>query len=385
MAMVRFSVRSVDRELQRVKNDREPQFGGRAEFDARWRIDALPAPDLIVGDDEPALLARERAGRRSEVAQGFPIGELTFHDVLVAGPSGLVIDTDAREIWVGQVLGWSWDALCRFLRKNYDAVIDEDEQVVEIEERRLHAFRRLDDLYLLSTPGFSVYGHWLIDILPRLSTARALDVPAAHLAAPVLTEWQQTFGRLFAYNLTERVKLRPGRMFHVERLVLPTHIKQNQWLDRAAANATWAELADALRDQPLGEDLDPEAYGDRLYVSRKNWKHGRALSNAEEVEAHLRRRGFSVVHPEELSLRAQMEIFARARRVIGEDGSGMHNTIFSPPGCHLTVLNMHRVNIFHASIANAREHHLSYLQTEPDGEHWYLPIPTLDRHLADWP
>ncbi len=64
-------------------------------------------------------------------------------------------------------------------------------------------------------------------------------------------------------------------------------------------------------------------------------------------------------------MQAQAQLFSEAAIVIGEDGSGLHNTIFSAPGTRVICLNFGRTNIFHASIAAIRAHKLAYLQANP--------------------
>ena len=49
------------------------------------------------------------------------------------------------------------------------------------------------------------------------------------------------------------------------------------------------------------------------------------------MEACAADRGFEIVCPEELSLEEQVALFAGTGLVIGEYGSGLHNTLFSPP------------------------------------------------------
>ena len=127
-----------------------------------------------------------------------------------------------------------------------------------------------------------------------------------------------------------------------------------------------ALLDDARRVVEVWDlEEDVSAYGSRLYVSRAKWSGGRTLANGPEIEQALADRGYSVIHPETLSLRAQVEVFSRAERILGEDGSGLHNSIFAAPGLHVTVLNVDRTNNFHASIANVRGQHVSYLASEP--------------------
>ncbi|MGC4106921.1 MAG: glycosyltransferase 61 family protein [Thermomicrobiales bacterium] len=81
-------------------------------------------------------------------------------------------------------------------------------------------------------------------------------------------------------------------------------------------------------------------------------------------------RGYTAVRPETLSLPAQARLFRAARIVLGEDGSGLHNIIFSEPGCALGVISVpDRINLWHLGLCQAMRHRISYVGAEiaPDG------------------
>ena len=70
----------------------------------------------------------------------------------------------------------------------------------------------------------------------------------------------------------------------------------------------------------------------RLFVSRRQWgNNSRTLVNAEMVERRLEAAGFEAVFPEELPIDEQVRLFAQAGTIVGEYGSGLHNSIFCPP------------------------------------------------------
>jgi capsular polysaccharide biosynthesis protein len=57
------------------------------------------------------------------------------------------------------------------------------------------------------------------------------------------------------------------------------------------------------------------------------------MSNEEEIEAALARLGFAIVYPQDLTFDQQVEIFSRARVVVGQHGAGLTNAAFASPGC----------------------------------------------------
>lgn len=84
---------------------------------------------------------------------------------------------------------------------------------------------------------------------------------------------------------------------------------------------------DAIREDLIGPDVAPD--GVPIYLSRTHLQHDRHATLGEvALEARLAARGIRVVHPQELPLAEQIGAVARARDVIGFDGSAMHLTIF---------------------------------------------------------
>jgi capsular polysaccharide biosynthesis protein len=66
----------------------------------------------------------------------------------------------------------------------------------------------------------------------------------------------------------------------------------------------------------------------RIFVSRAKVERRRLL-NEHELYPGLTRRGFSIIHPETLSLTEQVDVFRAARDVAGVHGAGLVNTVWS--------------------------------------------------------
>ncbi|WP_187794447.1 glycosyltransferase family 61 protein [Paracoccus amoyensis] len=64
----------------------------------------------------------------------------------------------------------------------------------------------------------------------------------------------------------------------------------------------------------------------RFYLSRQ--KSTRADSYEEQLQCELEKRGFLIIHAQELSVREQVELFASASCIIAPHGAGLANTIF---------------------------------------------------------
>jgi capsular polysaccharide biosynthesis protein len=67
---------------------------------------------------------------------------------------------------------------------------------------------------------------------------------------------------------------------------------------------------------------------ERNFVSRAKVERRRLL-NEHELYPGLTRRGFSIIHPETLSLTEQVDVFRAARDIAGVHGAGLVNAVWS--------------------------------------------------------
>ena len=89
--------------------------------------------------------------------------------------------------------------------------------------------------------------------------------------------------------------------------------------------------ANALQGQPA------PTVDQSVYISRRD-AVSRPLINNAELEASLLQSGFDIVATGEMTLRAQIALFANAKIVVGQHGAGLINAIFCEPGAVLIEL-----------------------------------------------
>jgi capsular polysaccharide biosynthesis protein len=152
-------------------------------------------------------------------------------------------------------------------------------------------------------------------------------------------------------------------------LLVPTTSCAYGLLDGTSCQKAWSKLSQKLAytHSECSSDLPtPE----RIFVSRRNWKGNakRPLKNFAEVEERFIAAGFAVVSPEKLCFSDQRKLFAGAKIIAGEDGSGMYNSIYSEPGTRIGLIAMGRINTLQAATANALDHSVTYIGAEPISE-----------------
>jgi capsular polysaccharide biosynthesis protein len=116
----------------------------------------------------------------------------------------------------------------------------------------------------------------------------------------------------------------------------------------------------------------------RLAIDRAKAPRG---ANYDAVLTELNDRGFQTLKPEQLSVIEQIEQFAQADLIVGEDGSALHNAGFSQRGTSLIVLSRgDKINYWHGAVACAAGLKLDYIasgENEYEGHSHSVDIDTL--------
>lgn len=224
----------------------------------------------------------------------------------------------------------------------------------------------------IATPGFGTFGHWLLDILPRLWTLReALGREGAAMPIAV-PEGLPGYGRAMlaalGVSLDRLITYDPAReLLAADLLVLPS-LAHDDYRFHPAANRFCDEVVARLC--PARAPQSPR----RIFLSRAGWGGGaaamRRIVNGEEITAMLEALGFVTVHPERLAWPDQVALLAGARVVVGEHGSAMKNLLFAGP--QTAVINLHFLNMTQSGIAGLRGQKMMYLDSDieevsPDG------------------
>ena len=190
----------------------------------------------------------------------------------------------------------------------------------------------VDNVVLLLAGGYDVYGHWLVDIMPKLFALQLAGLDLSSLSYLVPSNIQ-AFGRewlrLAGLRDDQLVIYDPGREIVVAReLIVPVLLRSGS---RASALFKGAVgfLLDALDRN--SSSAKASASG-AIFVSRARAnRDGRTMLNRNAIEAIAVDHGYTLVYPERLPIIDQVALFRGATRIIGEYGSGLHGSIFSAP------------------------------------------------------
>lgn len=181
---------------------------------------------------------------------------------------------------------------------------------------------------LMAQESPNAYYHWLIEVLPKLSTIhRFVPLSAVPLIVPpVLKSFQADSLRMAGVNDSRLLPFDNG-CWQIGKLFFPSLPGPTGSPSPAAVR--W------LREQFLPPRAQLAKTGTkRIYLTRRDASQRRVL-NESQVIAFLEAEGFSTVCPGELTFAEQIEIFSHAEVVIGPHGAGATNMVFAPEGATL--------------------------------------------------
>lgn len=259
-------------------------------------------------------------------------GDYLAEPLLVSRIPGALVDTSRFIICPGEerYLLDSFRhprALIRWGYTHVEGDIYEREAGETVEERE-------ERVVVLGAQANRNYSHWLVESVIRVLLFKPFDDGSVRYLCPRLEDWQREALRLAGLP-EERITTIPRR-----RLVrFPEVFAVSRGMSRIpalipGALSALAALAEPTALRPISlrpAAPPPTAPRRRLFVSRAKVER-RHVSNEARLAEVLTAHGFETVHPEQLAVGVQIELFANAEAVIGSWGSGLTNLIFSPPG-----------------------------------------------------
>jgi hypothetical protein len=182
----------------------------------------------------------------------------------------------------------------------------------------------------IMTPGANIYGHLLLDIIPRVWVARMalgdLEVGLKYLVhddvpAFVFDILQDALG----LGEDRIIKIPRNKViYEFSRLFIPTLIHSHYNFHPRSIGV----FSSISRSR-----FEPKESRKLVFISRSNVVKRRAqfrvLDNPQDVEDLFRSRGYQIITPETLSWREQLEIFSQCDVLAGEYGSALHNSLFA--------------------------------------------------------
>jgi capsular polysaccharide biosynthesis protein len=167
------------------------------------------------------------------------------------------------------------------------------------------------------------YYHWLLEAMPRLFL---LKDKAPELTL-ILNSKAPNFIKQYVsfFEFKEIVYIEDDKIAYVDKIMFTTFTARGLAMHEPIIRnmVKWLfEINDITQNSNQSK---------KIFITRKNVKH-RRLINQDEVIAYLITKGFEIVTLEDLTIKEQMQLFADSKYVIGTQGAGMANMIYSTQG-----------------------------------------------------
>ena len=263
----------------------------------------------------------------------------------------------------GDQVCYSASTIPKYWRKMLETnsnLLPERSQLIEREITRPAA--------LFVSRDYNKYGHWWLDIVPRLYPLWRYRPELLKELAIVIPDDLTALGRdtlsvLYGINPAAFVMYDPDReSLRCRTAIIPT-MPHTHYNFHPFAGDFYCHVIETCTSQRVAKGRRRRL----LYLTRRNFaqrSHSkvRLLSNASEAEALAVSLGFELVSPEELTWRKQVELFAQARVVVGEHGSAMKNLLFAP--CNTIAVVINYLNHTQSTIAALKGQRCIIIETD---------------------
>lgn len=284
---------------------------------------------------------------------------LVYRNVDVIDSWGYLSRNGTQLIKGREGFGWSHDNL-RIMSEKYPESTAHDLPEIKGSDREIDV--------LLSFPGVYTFGHWPIDIIARIERALELfDIDQLGFIVPgPPPDYAKYF--LDSYNIDRKalIALPNKRRYRSKALVVP-YLRTSDYLPPDP----FARSFSHLKSYGLGIADEDTGSGERLFVAHRpltSIGQRATLSNADEIEEALSPLGFKCICPATMSIQQQVSAFSKAKVIVGEDSSSLHNIIYSSSAELIVINSKERKNLLHLSICKLLNHGCNYLFCEADGD-----------------
>lgn len=167
---------------------------------------------------------------------------------------------------------------------------------------------------------FQNYYHWLMEAMPRLYLLKEKAVELKLILNEDSPSFIKQYVALFGFK--EIIYVNENFLAKVEKIVFTTFTSRGL----AMYDPLMRDMVKWLFEKNgIQENQHPTK---NIFITRKNAKY-RRLINEDEIIAYLSAKGFEIVTLENLTIKEQIQLFANAKNVIGTQGAGMANMIYS--------------------------------------------------------
>lgn len=218
--------------------------------------------------------------------------------------------------------------------------------------------------------GNDNFFHWLFDVLPRIGiTERKINLKEInYYLCPNLNKWQLETLNLLGIKKSQCLSSVKYRHIKSDQIIVTTHpwqISKNVLKDIENLPLWISEwLKKNYLSHKSHNDLPKKFYIDRS-DSKSNLKNFRYIINENELKIFLKDKGFEFIRLSELNFREELKIFNNAETVVGLQGAGLANLIWSNNRTKIIELRSNLTNKLYENLANDNQINFKKLESSP--------------------
>ena len=218
--------------------------------------------------------------------------------------------------------------------------------------------------------GNDNFFHWLFDVLPRIGiTEKKINLQEIdYYLCPNLNKWQLETLDLLGIKKNQCLSSVKYRHIKSDQIIVTTHPWQisKDVLKDIENLPIW--ISEWLKKKFLlhksHKDLPKKFYIDRS-DSKSNLKDFRYIINENELKSFLKDKGFEFVKLSELNFRDELKIFNNAETVVGLQGAGLTNLIWSNNKTKIIELRSNLTNKLYENLAKDNKINFDKLESTP--------------------
>jgi len=214
----------------------------------------------------------------------------------------------------------------------------------------------LDNAFILQAPGFAVYGHWLLDFVPRILLIKEMSkyLPSIPIIVRSMPVWAQEI--VTRLDVTNPIVLIPAEMnIYAKNLFIPLFMKQGYVYCEEILKESFSVLRDLFYNPSVKQT--GAAPSKKIFFARSKLP---AANNQCQLIDQFAAHGFNCVYPDKLSLEEQITLYSGVHKFVGEDSSAMHNIGFAESSLGVIFGRPRRLNLWHAAVASSTGQRIHY-------------------------
>ena len=218
--------------------------------------------------------------------------------------------------------------------------------------------------------GNNNYFHWLFDVLPKIGMIEKFyDLNKVnYFLCPDLNDWQLRTLNLLGIKKTKCLSSVKFRHIKASNIITTSHpwLKSKNIINDIENLPLWISkwLKFKFLKKKSSKNFPKKIYIDRS-DSESNLRNYRYIVNEDEVVTFLKKRGFKTLRLTDLSFEEEIKLFNNAEIVVGLQGAGLTNLLWSGKQTKIIELRSKLTNKLFENLAKQNNIKFNKIETNP--------------------